>query len=259
MQESMTMPERREPREPQPHQYRGLKADAVNATVSRLATRINERFPASGLSNVARELLSVTSESADRCREIARPQYVLRSLIGAAALVLVIGVVAVPLEARAPGPLKLDELVQVTEAGVNVLVLTGGALFFLVTTERRMKRARVLKSLEELRALAHVIDMHQLTKDPHRVLEGKKYATTRSSPTDGLTPFQLFRYLDYCSEMFSLIGKLAALYAQQIHDPVIVGAANDIEILTTGLSRKVWQKIMILEYERDREEQRGAG
>jgi hypothetical protein len=46
--------------------------------------------------------------------------------------------------------------------------------------------------------------------------------------------------------MLSLIGKLAALYVQKFDDPVALAAVNEVEELTTGLSRKIWQKIMIL-------------
>jgi hypothetical protein len=31
-----------------------------------------------------------------------------------------------------------------------------------------------------------------------------------------------------------------------VRDPVIIQAVNEIEELTTNLSRKIWQKIMIL-------------
>ncbi|MFM7924284.1 MAG: hypothetical protein ACKPJJ_29030, partial [Planctomycetaceae bacterium] len=55
------------------------------------------------------------------------------------------------------------------------------------------------------------------------------------------------RYLDYCSELLSLVGKLAALYAQSTSDPVVLQSVNDIEQLTNGLSRKIWQKIMMLD------------
>jgi hypothetical protein len=58
--------------------------------------------------------------------------------------------------------------------------------------------------------------------------------------------FQLARYLDYCAEMLALTAKLAALYAGESDDPVIVSAVNDIETLTSDLGRKIWQKIMIL-------------
>ncbi len=36
------------------------------------------------------------------------------------------------------------------------------------------------------------------------------------------------------------------LYAQRFDDPVALAAVNEIEALTSGLSRKIWQKRMIL-------------
>jgi hypothetical protein len=62
-----------------------------------------------------------------------------------------------------------------------------------------------------------------------------------------MSPFELTRYLDYCSEMLSLTSKLAALYAQNLPDPVVIDAVNEIESLTTNLSQKIWQKITILD------------
>ena len=56
----------------------------------------------------------------------------------------------------------------------------------------------------------------------------------------------LARYLDYCSEMLSLTGKVAALYVQNFEDGVALQAVNEIEDLTTGLSRKIWQKLTIV-------------
>ena len=47
--------------------------------------------------------------------------------------------------------------------------------------------------------------------------------------------------------MRSLTGKVAALYAQDLNDPVVVQTVNDIEMLATNLSRKIWQKIAILQ------------
>ena len=43
---------------------------------------------------------------------------------------------------------------------------------------------------------------------------------------------ELMRYLDYCSEMLSLTNKLAALYAQNLPDSVVIDTVNDIEELT---------------------------
>jgi hypothetical protein len=61
-----------------------------------------------------------------------------------------------------------------------------------------------------------------------------------------MTPFEHNRYLDYCSEMLALVGKIAALYVQTFPDERAVSAVNDVEELTSGLSRKIWQKIMVL-------------
>jgi len=54
------------------------------------------------------------------------------------------------------------------EAAINDIVFFGIAIFFLVTLEARIKRSRAQGNPMNLRALAHIIDMHQLTKDPSR-------------------------------------------------------------------------------------------
>jgi hypothetical protein len=87
--------------------------------------------------------------------------------------------------------------------------------------------------------------MHQLTKDPEHVISPER--TTASSPQRTLTRFELVRYLDYCSELLSLSSKLAALHVQYVNDPVVLDAVNDIEVLASDLSNKIWQKIMILD------------
>ena len=87
--------------------------------------------------------------------------------------------------------------------------------------------------------------MHQLTKDPEMVLT--QHPKTDVSPDRNMTPFELNRYLDYCSEMLALISKVGALYVQSFPDSQALAAVDEIENLTTALSRKIWQKIMILD------------
>ena len=62
-----------------------------------------------------------------------------------------------------------------------------------------------------------------------------------------MTPFELNRYLDYCSDALALISKIAALYVQGFQDPALLDAVDDMEDLTAGFSRKIWQKITLLE------------
>ena len=135
------------------------------------------------------------------------------------------------------------DVLQNLEATVNLLFLFGSAVWFTLTLEERFKRRRVLDALHSLRALAHVIDMHQLTKDPTFIFDVRE---TASSPQRLMSRFELNRYLDYCSEMLSVIGKLAALYGERVRDGVVIDAVNDIEALTTSLGRKIWQKITVL-------------
>ena len=225
--------------------YRNLDAEKIIRTVETLHKRIEERFPGAGLQSVCGELHSVAIKSQQRSSWIAKPLKSLRLLVALSITIMVAGLAMIVRGSSLPQRgFDLIGLVQISEAGLNVVILLGAAILFLITTERRIKRGRALRAIHELRALAHVVDMHQLTKDPERALVRTK--NTASSPKEELTPGELTRYLDYCSEMLSLIGKLAALYVQRFDDPVALAAVNDVEQLTNGLSRKIWQKISIV-------------
>jgi len=225
--------------------YRNLDSVCTVKTIEILHKRVSERFPASGLSNVCAELCAIANESKARSEMIARPNISLRAgLVSIVVMTLAVLLYSISLIDVTFGSFTLGEFIQIVEAGINDLVLMGAAIFFLVTVEARVKRMRALDALHELRSIAHVIDMHQLTKDPGQYTG--KLVTTPSSPRRDMSAFELTRYLDYCSEMLSLTGKVAALYAQNFRDAVVLSAVNEVEILTTGLSRKIWQKIIIL-------------
>jgi hypothetical protein len=225
-----------------------LDPERIIATVDRLHRRIEERFPGSGLGRLASHLEEVARVTAERMAWVGRPYLLLRAAVGVviALLLVVLGAVVwnVATDIGAIGE-DIGEVIQTIEAVLNELILAGAALFFLVTVEGRIKRRRALRFLRELRAMAHLVDMHQLTKDPERASYGG--ARTASSPRHELTHFELGRYLDYCSEMLSLISKLAALYAQTSDDTAVLAAVDEVETLTNGLSRKIWQKIMVLD------------
>jgi hypothetical protein len=137
-----------------------------------------------------------------------------------------------------------SDFVQGIEATINTLVLAGLGFLTLIRLEQRIKRRRSFEGLHGLRSLVHIIDMHQLTKDPAAL--STTFKPTKASPQRRLGRNELVRYLDYCSEMLSLTGKLAALHAQALNDEVVVSAVNDIEELAGNLSRKIWQKITIV-------------
>lgn len=226
-------------------QYRSLDPVKVHHTAVLLLARIRERFPNAGLAKVCAELVLVSEQALQRAAWIARPHRGVRffaaGMIAGSLLIVVQGFLRF---SRLESAYNFAEFVQMVEALINDVVLIGAALFFFVTLEMRIKRKRALKALHELRVMAHIIDMHQLTKDPERLLP--KRIITKSSPKEALSLEELRRYLDYCSEMLAVIGKIAALYAQHLDDAVVLDAVNEIETLTSSLSRKVWQKLMIL-------------
>ena len=208
---------------------------------------MEERFPDRNISLVCKEVLEVAMQAHERAEWIAKPNWWIRSAVGVLILFLLFLIISAPffLDVEVT-EMSLGDFVQTLEASLNDAILIGAAIFFLITIESRIKRNRTLDALHELRSLAHVIDMHQLTKDPERVLAFESGPNTPSSPKDNMSAFELERYLDYCSEMLSLIGKVAAIYVQDFDDQVALTAVNEIETLTTGLSRKIWQKIMII-------------
>lgn len=230
--------------------FRALDAGKIIETQERLSQRIEERFPGSGLGRLSRDLLGLSRDCAREADSLGEPNWPLR--IGAGVVGTgMLGVVMYALvnAARLFGSrqegLGVVGLVQALEAVVNDIVFLGIALFFLGSIETRMKRRKALRWLHQLRAVAHIVDMHQLTKDPDRLLVPQD--DTEHSPERRMTRAELGRYLDYCTELLSVTGKLAALFVQSVSDSEVLQSVNEIEDLTNGLSRKIWQKITLLQ------------
>jgi hypothetical protein len=226
-----------------------LKPEKIAETAARLSKRIHERFPSSGLYHASRELMDLGERARVSAPNIARPIYTLRIGVG----VLIAAIVAIVASMIMAGidqmhqlsRASITEVVGALEAGTNELVLVGLGIFFLVNLESRIKRARALSDIHELRSIAHVIDMHQLTKDP--AVHRKYFGATESSPARPITLPEMIRYFDYCSELLSLTSKIAALYIQRFNDGVVLSAVSDVESLCASLSAKIWQKLQIAE------------
>lgn len=221
-----------------------LDAGHVRDTLGRLVLRINDRFPDSGLGRVCSGIFDLALQMEANLERLHRPIWWLRISM-ATVILCFVGLVTYALTRLDPGPgLGLIEVIQTSEAAANELIFLGMAIYFLWSLDMRIRRRRALERINQLRELAHVIDMHQLTKDP----DGVRVVSQRTehSPKRGMTDHELGRYLDYCSEMLALLSKLGAIYTARFDDSQVLEAASDLEDLCTGLSRKVWQKIMIL-------------
>jgi hypothetical protein len=226
-------------------EYQRLRAEPVKATVDRVQVRITARFPDRNLRLVAGELSSAVDEL------LIRPQTRWYGLLRVASrvgmallgLVLVLGVVVL---FRQPGPQTGNawNWITIAESSINDVVFAGVAIYFLWQLPDRVQRNRDLHSLHRLRSLAHVIDMHQLTKDPERFRTD--FRPTDESVELGMTPAELGNYLDYCSELLSLVSKTAALFAEDTTDQTVLSTVEGLESLTTGMARKIWQKIALL-------------
>ena len=229
--------------------YRKLDPLHIVGTLERLEHRINERFPGAGLGKVCAELTEIARENRSRVAALERPNIALRL---ASSAIIVAGIAfftwvlsKVGVEVKRGEGESLLGLVQGVEALANTTVLVGAGVLFLVTLESRWKRTQALADLHELRSIIHVIDMHQLTKDPSTIASAG--AATPSSPERQLSPFELMRYLDYCTEMLSLSAKVAVLYAQSSRDPIVIEASSDLGQITANLSQEIWQKIALVE------------
>ena len=237
--------------------YLQLDERQIIQTLERLRDRIGERFPQSGLWKVSEELLAVARNASLTVAYIRRPNWPAR-VAAAVAIVGMLGVLGIlAITVRGPtGVTGLAEVIQTIEAAINDIVFFGIAIYFLLTIETRLKRRRALRTIHQLRSLAHIVDMHQLTKDPERLLSPRP--DTPSSPARSMSAPDLGRYLDYCSELLSITSKVAALLVQYFDDAVVLGSVNEIETLTTGLSGKIWQKITILGRAAARDDIKGA-
>jgi hypothetical protein len=223
-----------------------LGAEHVHRTVVALERRVHARVPSRGLHRVALELVEmvdrVTTVSVTNRRRIDTARGVSRVLM---VLVVVATAVALVLVARDVTRVGSGiDWVPLIESTINDLVFAGIALWFLWSFPERVRRGEILQLLYQLRSLAHIIDMHQLTKDPERLRPD--YVRTPVSPDPRLSRDELEHYLNYCSELLSLVGKAAALCAEESRDGVVLDTVSTIETLTTDMSRKIWQKISLL-------------
>jgi hypothetical protein len=190
-------------------------------------------------------LVVLVQSQADQSRDRLRRT----TLASRAAGITIVGATLVALvftlrSAIIEGLAKTADWVPLVESFINDLVFAAIAVVFLWAFPERLERRVLLRLLHRLRSLAHVIDMHQLSKDPEQL--SPTYTPTAESIVHWLDADQLYHYLTYCSEMLSLTAKTAALCGEHSTDGVVLETVSYIETLTTELSNKIWQKISLL-------------
>jgi len=223
--------------------YRTINPTKLVLTISKMAERVEEHFPGSGLSSLASEITEVAEGTVARVAEIKKPRIALRFTVG----VMVILALASPLICSfllsfREEVTNLGEFLQATDAGLHMLLLLAGGIVFLIGMENRMRRNQALEALAEFRSLAHLVDLHQINKDPGLDGSPAPENDTRTVRSD----HELAFYLDYSGDLLSIVGKLSAYYAQNLQDRVILDAVTEIETLTSTLSNKLWLKILVL-------------
>lgn len=224
-----------------------LEAPAVRQTVRELLDRVSARFPERGLRAVCQDLLYLVEEvesGSSRTQQRIRLARLVSRVAMAAILAGTVFVLAFAVKDAVEEFDRFLDLLPFVETVINDVVFAGIAVFFLWSFPERIQRGQLLNLLHQLRSTAHIIDMHQLSKDPEQLRP--TFVRTPASKPLGMNRDEMERYLDYCSEMLSLVGKTAALCAEESRDTVVLETVSTIESLTVGLSRKIWQKISML-------------
>ena len=213
-----------------------LDSNKITETAIGVSKEIFSAFPKSGLSNLSRELVRYSKDVSILSKKISAPNWPLRiSIFVICGLMLIIPFFAIKLIFyKVELTTSVSDFMQGFDALVNEIVFIGIGIYFLSSIETRIKRKKVLKILHELRSMAHVIDARQLTKNSLMFREGG-------------ADLSVAQYLKHCTELLSIISSIAAISVQNFSDHISVDAVNDVESLCNGLSRKIWQKIAILE------------
>ncbi len=227
--------------------YSELDPVHILSTLDEVKFRIDDSFPAAGLGKVAMELREVADCIIRLVEELRKPLWSLRILTVTGIIGLIIFAVwlsILTISFSHTGKDGLMETLQGVESATNEVILLAIGIIFFATLENRLKRKKAYESLHRLRSIAHVVDMHQLTKDPNNILTNGDSA---ESKTRTMSAADLIRYLDYCSELLAINSKLAALHVQYFQDAEVLKIVNEVEMLAHELSNKIWQKIMILD------------
>lgn len=223
-----------------------LDTKKVLISISKLNARIEDRLPDSSLLVTCHDFHITALKCQEILNDILKPNYFLRIICGLVIAISLLGVfygfTLIELKVQR----TIFDIATFAEASINNILLIGAAYYFIFNLEKRFERAKAIKYMNILSGYVHVVDMHQLTKDPHVYCEAYKFSSEHS-PERLLSPFEFQRYLIYCTEFLSLISKVSAIFSHSIEDNAVAKNADEIENLSSLISNKIWQKLIILE------------
>jgi hypothetical protein len=215
---------------------RKLDPEKLLETSGKLAAWITTELPGSHLASVAQEVQAVTREALARAEAIRRPNFFLRAGL-AAVLLAVLGAVVHQLLSH-----PLQEVLKFLDDTKGWGIYAVGFVIFFVTLEVRLKRRKALQAVHELLSLAHIIDMHQLAKDPELERFRKK-----DEHANLIFAEKRKVYLHACTALLALVSKIGQLYVDHFPDAVATRAVNDFEEVANGMAMKIWSKLQTLE------------
>ncbi len=216
--------------------YNTLIVDHVIRTIRRMDRQIDTYFPDRNLANLSSSIIEFAIRHESDLERIDRPNIPIKLAIGLA-ISLMSGLVIYwlyELFIQNDGSGIIFQP-QDLDAFINILIFGSAITWFLLNWQAKSKRRFIIGRINELRSFGHVIDMHQLTKDP--------FFDDEMEMSDD----DLIRYLDYCGDLLSCCSKLAATYLEHTDDELVVQYVNEFEALTGQFNRKIWQKITILD------------
>src|SRR5690606_26236015 len=130
--------------------YRALDPEKLVEASRRLADKVENSFPGSGLAALAREIACLTRETVVRLTFIERPNWWLRIAVGLLVLITVAGPLWFSAMLQFSETVSsLGDFLEATDAGFQMLLLLGGSIAFLVTLEGRLRRNRALAAIAE--------------------------------------------------------------------------------------------------------------
>ena len=225
-----------------------LESVYIANAAAKLEARIRARLPGRRLADVAHRLSEMVPDIHDgfdsSYQRFRRTRWWSRAISVVIVVATLVALVFAVRDVFRTGDLHTKDLVPLVESTINDIVFAAIAVFFLWALPERRERRTLIGLLHQLRSLAHVVDMHQLDKDPEQARAD--YAPTDKSPPNRMNAEELHHYFDYCSELVSLIAKTAALCAERTSDPVVLGTVSNVETLSAQMSQKIWQKISLL-------------